>query len=102
MRGNESANRYRIFFEGIENVLHIIEVMAVQLCDYTKTQGFSGGSGGRESASNAEELGLMRGSGRCLGKGNDHTLQVSCLENSMGWGPGGYSQHGSKESDTTE
>ena len=91
MRGNETANRYRIFFEGDENVLHIIEVMAVQLCDYTKTQGFSGGLGGKESAG---ELGLIPGSGRCLGKGNGHALQVSCLENSMGWGPGGLQSAG--------
>ena len=66
----------------------------MQLCDYTKTQGFSGGSDGKESASHAGELGLIPGSGRCLGKGNGHTLQVSCLENSMGRGPGGLQSTG--------
>ena len=72
----------------------LIEVMTMQLCDYTKTQGFSGGSDGKESASHAGELGLIPGSGRCLGKGNGHTLQVSCLENSMGRGPGGLQSTG--------
>ena len=39
--------------------------------------------GGKESTSNAEDLGSIPGLGRALGVGNDYLLQYSCLENSM-------------------
>ena len=42
-----------------------------------------GGSDGKESACNAGDPGLMPGSGRAPGEGNDYLLQLSCLENSM-------------------
>ena len=42
--------------------------------------GFPGGSGGKESAYNAEDLGLIPGSGRSPGEGNGNPLQYSCLE----------------------
>ena len=45
--------------------------------------GFSGGSDPEESAYNAGDLGLIPGSGRVPGEGNDNSLQYSCLENSM-------------------
>jgi len=45
--------------------------------------GFSGGSNGKESASNAGDLGLSPGLGRSLGEGNGYQLQFSCLENSI-------------------
>ena len=48
-----------------------------------KIVGFPGGSDGKESASNAEDLGLIPGSGRSLGEGHGYPLQYSCLENSM-------------------
>ena len=45
--------------------------------------GFPGGSDGKESACNAEDLGLILRLGRSLGEGNSYPLQYSCLENSM-------------------
>ena len=57
----------------------------------------------KESVCNAEDRGLIPGSGRSSGEGNGNTLQYSCLENSMdrdAWGtPGPW---GLKESDMTE
>ena len=32
---------------------------------------------------NAEDMGLIPGSGRFPGEGNDNSLQYSCLENTM-------------------
>ena len=45
--------------------------------------GFLGGSAGKESASNARDLGLIPGLGRSPGKGKDYPLQYSGLKNSM-------------------
>ena len=44
---------------------------------------FPGGSGGKESACNAGDLGLIPGSGRSSGEGNGNPLQYSCLGNPM-------------------
>ena len=44
---------------------------------------FPGGSGGKESACNAGDLGSIPGSGRFPGEGNGNPLQYSCLENYM-------------------
>ena len=46
-------------------------------------EGFPGGSVGKESACNAEDLGLSLGLGRSPGEGNGSTLQYSGLENPM-------------------
>ena len=43
----------------------------------------SGGSGGKESACNAGDLGSLPGLGRSPREGNNNPLQYSCLENSM-------------------
>ena len=45
--------------------------------------GFPGGSDGKESTCNAEDLGLIPGLGRSPGGGHSNPLQYSCLENSM-------------------
>ena len=45
--------------------------------------GFPGGSDGKVSACNVEDLGLIPGLGRSPGEGNGNPLQYSCLENSM-------------------
>ena len=45
--------------------------------------GFPGGSAGKESASNAGDLGSILGLGRSSGEGNSYQLQYSGLENSM-------------------
>ena len=44
---------------------------------------FTGGSGGKEYASNAGNLGLIPELGRSPGEGNGNPLQYSCLENPM-------------------
>ena len=44
--------------------------------------GFPCGSGGKESARNAGDLGSIPGLGRSLGEGKDYPLQYSGLENS--------------------
>ena len=46
-------------------------------------RGFPGGSGGKESACNAGDLGSIPGWGRFPGEGKGNPLQYSCLENSM-------------------
>ena len=54
--------------------------------DYYNTSlgvAFSGGSADKESAYNAEDLGLIPGLGRSPGEGNGYPLQYSGLENSM-------------------
>ena len=43
--------------------------------------GYRGGSEGEESACNAGDAGLISGSGRSPGEGNDNPLQYSCLKN---------------------
>ena len=45
-------------------------------------KGFPGGSGGKESTCNVEDLGLIPGLGRSPGEGNGNPLQYSFLENS--------------------
>ena len=45
--------------------------------------GFPGGSAGKESACNVEDLGLIPGLGRSPREGKDYPLQYSGLENSM-------------------
>ena len=45
-----------------------------------------GGSDSKVSAYNVGDLGLIPGSGRSSGEGNDSQLQYSCLEKSMDGG----------------
>ena len=52
--------------------------------------GFPGSS---ESACNVGDLGVMLGSGRSPGEGNDYPLQYSCLENSMDRGAWKFTVH---------
>ena len=53
-----------------------------------------GGSGGKESACNAGDLGLIPGLGRSPGEGNGNPLQHSCLENPMDGGAWWATVHG--------
>jgi len=48
-----------------------------------KIKGFPGGSNGKESACNANDLGSILGSGRSPGEGNGKPLQYSCLGKPM-------------------
>ena len=62
-----------------------------------------GGSDGKESASNAENLDSIPGLGRSPGGGHGNPLQYSCLENPHGQRSlAGYSPQGCKELDMTE
>ena len=61
-----------------------------------------GGSDGKESAFNAGDPGLIPGSGRSPGEGNDNPFQYSCLGNPMDSGAWQAIVHGvANESDTT-
>ena len=65
--------------------------------------GFSGGSDGKDSACNMEDLGSISGLGRSTGEGHGNPLPYSCLENPHGQRSlVGYCPWGNKESDTTE
>ena len=64
--------------------------------------GFPDGSGGKESACNAEDAGSIPGSGRPPGGGHGNPLQYSCLENTMDRGAWWATVHGVAESHTTE
>ena len=56
----------------------------------------------KESSCNAEDLGMIPGSGRYLGEGNGNPLQYSCLEISMDREAWWTTVHGiPKESDMT-
>ena len=48
-----------------------------------KVGGFTGDSGGKESACNVGDLGSIPGLGRSPGEGKDYPLQYSGLKNSM-------------------
>ena len=62
-----------------------------------------GGSGGKQSACNVGDLGLIPELGRSPEEGNSNALQYSCLQSPHGQRSlMGYSPWGRKESDTTE
>ena len=60
----------------------------------------TGSSDGKESACNAEDLGLIPGLERSAGEGNGYPLQYSCLENSMDRGAWRATVHGVGKSRT--
>ena len=62
---DSAASVYRIFF---------FKLLVLNM-------GFPGGSNGKESACNAEDLGSIPESGRSPRGGNDNPLQYPCLEN---------------------
>ena len=65
--------------------------------------GFPGGSEGKESACNEEDLGSIPGLGSFPGGGHGNPLQYSCLENPHERrNLAEYSPWGHKELDTTE
>ena len=57
-------------------------------------RGFPGDSGGKESACNAGDPGLIPGLGRFPGERNGYPIQYSCLENSMDRGAWWAAVHG--------
>ena len=64
------------------------------------TQGFPGGSDGKESTSNAGDLGSVPGLGRSPERGHGNPLQFSCLENPMDRGAWWATVHGVTKSQT--
>ena len=54
-----------------------------------KIMGFPGGSGVKNPAANAEDMGSIPGLGRSPGVGNGNPLQCSCLGNPMNRGAQG-------------
>ena len=67
---------------------------------YTYIWGFSGSSDGKESASNAEDLGFIPGLKRSAGERNGYPLQYSCLRNSMDRGAWWATVYGVAKSQT--
>ena len=67
---------------------------------YCSILGFPGGSDGKESAWNAGDPGLIPGSGRSPGEGNDYQIQYFCLGNAMNSGACQATVHGLAESQT--
>ena len=63
-------------------------------------KGFPGASDGKASTCNAVDLGLIAGSGKSCGEGNDNPVQYSCLGNSMGRGVCWVTVHGVAKSQT--
>ena len=63
---------------------------------------FPGGSDGKASVYNAEDLGSIPGLGRSPGEENGKPLQDYCLENPMDGGAWQATVHGVAESDKTE
>ena len=61
---------------------------------------FPGGLDGKASAYNAGDPGLIAGSGKSPGEGNDNPLQYSCLENTMDGGAWLATVHGVAKSRT--
>ena len=55
----------------------------VCLDDSTYYKGFPGGSAVNSMPANSGDVGLIPGSGRCLGERNGNPLQYSCLGNPM-------------------
>ena len=70
---------------------------------YAYRRGLPGGSGRKESACNATDLGLISGLGRSPGEGNGYSLP-RILAGRIPWTeePGGLQSMGSQELDTTE
>ena len=69
---------------------------------YQKTEGFPGGSAGKESACNTGDPGLIPGLGRSPGEGNGNPLQYSRLKNPMDRGAWWATFQWDKESNTTK
>ena len=63
--------------------LGILVAIAGPIRGDTFSLGFPGGSDGKESACNADDLGSIPGSGRSPGEENGNPLQYSCPENFM-------------------
>ena len=61
----------------------IVQIVRQNLLRTTVIDGLPRWLGGKESACQAGDAGLIPGSGRSPGEGNGNPLQYSCLENPM-------------------
>ena len=68
--------------------------------DFFRVGIFPGGSDGKESACNAEDLGSISGLGRSPGGGQGNPLQYSFLENPHGQGTWQATVHGISKNQT--
>ena len=75
-------------------------ILSKILNDPSNLLGFPGSSDGKESASNAGDLGWIPGSGRSPEERNGNPLQYSCLENSMDRGAWQAAVHRVAKSET--
>ena len=72
----------------------------ISLFKTSSDKGFPSGSDSKGSACSAGDLDSVSGLGRSPGEGNDHSLQYSCLENSMDRGAWEATVHGVAKSQT--
>ena len=72
---------YPTFPRALLDKVSLFHILLIRL--FNTVLSFPSGSGGKESAYNAGDPGLIPGSGRAPGEGNGYPLQCSCLENSM-------------------
>ena len=73
---------------------------SISLFKTSNDKGFPSGSDSKGSACSAGDLDSVSGLGRSPGEGNDHSLQYSCLENSMDRGAWQATVHGVTKSQT--
>ena len=88
---------FKIFLSSmfcIQNSNTFLALLSKLLCGATISKSFPGGSNGKESACNVEDLGSIPGSRRSPGEGNGYLLQYSGLENSMDRGAWQLPVHG--------
>ena len=78
----------------------LILIVCLNWCHFTAVWGFSGGTDGKQSSSNAGDPRSIPESGRSSGEGNGSPLQYSCLENSMDRGTLWASVHDVTKSQT--
>ena len=91
------------FEDGLRDLCDNIKHKHLNYRDPRRRRIFPGGSDGKESACNVEDLGLIPGLGRSPGGGYGNPLQYSCLGKPHGpRSLAGYSPWGHKELDTTE
>ena len=88
-----SLERIHIFT--VLRVFQFVNIVCISNC-----LGFPGGSEVKASACNVGYLGLIPGSGRSPGEGNDNPLQYSCLENPMDGGAWWATVHGITKNQT--
>ena len=74
--------------------------LSTSFLSFLEMLGYPGGSDGKESACNVEDLSLTPGLGRSPGEGHGNPLQCSCLENPIDRGAWRAIVHGVTKSRT--